>query len=75
MRRRLPGALVAILCCVCLVRSAAHAQELEPRLLTNVPVGSNFVVAAYGLASGNILLDPAVPIEGLNSDLHTFLGA
>ncbi len=50
------------------------AQELEPRLLTNVPVGSNFVLAAYGFASGNILLDPAVPIEGLNANLHTFLG-
>jgi hypothetical protein len=51
------------------------AQELEPRLLTNVPVGSNFALAGYGFASGNLLLDPAVPIEGLNSNLHTFVGA
>ena len=51
------------------------AQELEPRLLTNVPVGMNFALVGYGYASGNILLDPSVPIEGLNSKLHTVVGA
>jgi hypothetical protein len=51
------------------------AQELEPRALTNVPVGLNFVVLGYGYAQGNILLDPAVPIEDLDSRLHTIVGA
>jgi hypothetical protein len=52
-----------------------HAQELEPRLLINVPVGTNFVIAGYGFARGNILLDPAVPIEDLDANLHTMFGA
>ncbi len=53
----------------------SYAQELEPRALTNVPVGFNFAVLGYGYAQGNILLDPAVPIENLESRLHTIVGA
>ncbi len=51
------------------------AQELEPRALVNVPVGMNFLFLGYGYAQGNILLDPAIPIEDLDSRLHTFVGA
>jgi hypothetical protein len=45
-------------------------QELEPRALTNVPVGSNFFIIGYGYSFGNILLDPALPIEDLDARLH-----
>ena len=45
-------------------------QKLEPRLLTNIPVGTNFLLAGYSYSTGNTLLDPAVPIEDLNSRLH-----
>lgn len=51
------------------------AQELEPRALTNVPVGMNFALAGYGYAQGNTLLDPAVPIEDLRGKVHTIIGA
>jgi hypothetical protein len=37
-------------------------------------VGTNFVALAYGYSQGNILLDPAVPIEDLDSKLHTIVG-
>lgn len=50
-------------------------QELEPRSLTNVPVGMNFVLLGYGFAQGNILLDPAVPIEDLDAKLNTVVAA
>lgn len=56
---------------VFIVNLQVMAQELEPRALTNVPVGFNFAVVGYGYARGNILLDPAVPIEGLVARLHT----
>ena len=52
-----------------------NGQELEPRALTNVPVGMNFAAVGYGYAQGNILLDPAVPIEDLNGKVHTIVGA
>lgn len=53
----------------------SFAQELEPRALTNVPLGMNFALLGYGYTQGNILLDPAVPIEDLDAKLHTVLGA
>jgi hypothetical protein len=58
-----------------LSKQFSYAQELEPRLLTNLPVGMNFALLGYGYAGGNILLDPSVPIEDLNSKLHTVVGA
>jgi len=51
---------------------AAVAQELEPRLLANVPPGMQFAVLAYGYSQGNILLDPAVPIDVRDATLHAF---
>lgn len=51
------------------------AQELEPRALTNVPVGMNFLLLGYSYSQGNILLDPAVPIDDLDAKLHTIVGA
>jgi hypothetical protein len=67
LRRFLVG--LALLACV---GRPAYAQELEPRLLVNVPPGMQFAVLAYGYSQGNILLDPAVPIEDLDASLHTF---
>jgi len=55
--------------------SIAKAQDLEPRSLSPAPVGMNFLAAGYLNSSGNIMLDPALPIEGLNAKLHTFVGA
>ena len=51
------------------------AQELEPRSLTNLPIGTNFVVAGYGYSYGNTLLDSSIPIEDLNSKIHAVVAA
>ena len=64
-------ALILLLVCP----RISSAQELEPRGLTNVPVSVNFAVLGYGYSAGNILLDPAVPIEDLDANLHVFVGA
>ncbi len=50
-----------------------YCQELEPRAINNLPVGTNFAIAAYSYAQGNLLLDPALPIEDLNSNIHSGL--
>jgi hypothetical protein len=57
-----------------LAAATGSGQELEPRALTSVPVGTNFVALGYVYAQGNILLDPAIPIEDLDSKVHTFVG-
>jgi hypothetical protein len=51
------------------------AQELEPRALTNLPVGMNFAVVGYGFAHGNILFDPGLPLEDATADFHSIIGA
>lgn len=53
------------------IELSCFAQELEPRALTNVPLGMNFVIAGYGYSQGNLLLDPSIPIEDLESRLHS----
>jgi hypothetical protein len=49
----------------------AAAQELEPRALINAPVGVNFLLVAAGYAYGNVLLDPALPLEDGRARLGT----
>jgi len=50
--------------------STVHAQELEPRTYSNVPVGVNFVAVGYAYNQGNVFLDPALPIRDLEARLH-----
>lgn len=61
--------IILILCS--LNYCTGFSQELEPRAMTNLPVGTNFLIGGYGYAQGNLLLDPALPIEGLNSNIHS----
>jgi hypothetical protein len=51
------------------------AQELEPRALTNLPKGLNFAAIGYAHASGNILIDPAIPLEDFNGSINTIVMA
>jgi hypothetical protein len=52
-----------------------NAQDLEPRSLSPAPVGMNIVLAGYSYSHGNILTDAALPIEGLNAKINSFIGA
>jgi hypothetical protein len=53
--------------------SKIYAQELEPRTLTNLPRGLNFVAVGYAYASGNTLLDPTLPLEDFNGSINTII--
>lgn len=46
------------------------AQDLEPRFLSSVPLGTNFAGLVYGYSSGDILLN-SLEIEGLNAKLNS----
>ncbi len=41
----------------------AVAQNLDPRSFVNTPVGINFAVLTYGYQTGNVLVDPSLPVE------------
>lgn len=65
--RALP-AVIALALSLAAARPAA-AQDLEPRLYTSAPVGTNFVATGIALSQGGVLFDPSVPLEDANIDV------
>jgi Putative MetA-pathway of phenol degradation len=51
--------------------SSLRAQELEPRLYANVPVGINFLVSGYSYTSGGLAFDPALPLSDPDLEVHS----
>ena len=47
----------------------ALAQDLEPRLYTNVPLGMNFLGLGFGYSEGNVLVDPALAFENAEVEI------
>lgn len=47
------------------------AQELEPRAYSPSPVGVNFVALVAGHSSGDIVVDPSLPIEDASARVDT----
>ena len=66
MPRFLPvlGALVLA------ISPTLQAQDLEPRAYSNSPIGLNFAIAGYAYASGDVLIDPSLPLENVSNDQH-----
>ena len=58
-----------------LIYNNGLSQDLEPRAINNLPIGTNFIIGGYGYAKGNILLDPGLHIDDLNSNLHSGFAA
>ncbi|MFN0127508.1 MAG: transporter [Verrucomicrobiales bacterium] len=60
--------LAAVLVTAC---GRTHAQDMEPRAYSNSPTGLNFAIAGYAYSEGDILTDPALPIEDVTIEYHT----
>ena len=45
-----------------MMATGANAQEAEPRLYSNTPVGLNFLIAGYLYSQGKIAFDPSSTI-------------
>ena len=45
------------------------AQELDPRLYQNAPPGLNALFGGLTLSRGNVLVDPALPLEEVKGDV------
>jgi len=52
-----------------------QAQDLEPRLLSAMPISGNIVVATYSHSGGNILVDNALPVKDLTANLNNLIFA
>jgi len=72
------GCVVKISACALLAlflgSVSAPAQELEPRAYRAVPIGLQFVALSYSFSSGNVLVDPTIPVEDLELDINTIGG-
>jgi hypothetical protein len=66
-------ATLGILAALAILTSAAravHAQEFEPRTYAVAPVGVNFIGIGYGFATGNVFMDPSLPVKNVDGDIH-----
>ncbi len=63
------SSLAALLPLVGLMCSAASAQELAPRAYWPTPDGTNVFVLSYQHTSGDIVVDPSLPVTGVDSDI------
>lgn len=63
--------MVALGTAAIFLTSAPHAQDLEPRLYANAPVGLNFAIAGYGIAQGGVAVDPAIALDNAKIDVHS----
>jgi hypothetical protein len=50
---------------------SCEAQDLEPRVYSNAPVGLNFLVLGYAFTHGNVTVDASAPIEGAKLTTHS----
>lgn len=51
------------LCGVAVSSTAVHAQSIEPRAYSNVPVGVNFLIGGYVYTRGGLAFDGSLPIS------------
>ena len=63
----LSKALIAALLCFIAAATDATAQDLEPRAYSAAPVGTHFLVAAWGRSSGDVLVDTAAPVQDVQA--------
>ena len=63
------------LCILLFVSAAAHAQQLEPRAYSNVPVDLHFLIVGYTYSSGGLATDPAQRLDHAQLDIHAPLVA
>uniref|UniRef100_UPI003F492EAA transporter n=1 Tax=Cupriavidus yeoncheonensis TaxID=1462994 RepID=UPI003F492EAA len=52
--------------------TVVHAQELEPRAYSALPVGANFLAATYTLLTGDVLTDPSLPITDVYARINIY---
>ena len=55
--------------------TGTRAQDLEPRLYANTPIGLNFLVAAYTYSHGGLATDPSFPLTDADLQINAAIFA
>ncbi len=60
---------------IALCATSTGAQELSPRSFWPAPEGTKLAIFGYSYSTGDVLMDPSLPIYGVDSKIDTaFLG-
>jgi hypothetical protein len=70
-RNRIACCVVGLVGATSMMVAAAKAQDAEPRLYSNTPVGLNFLLAGYVYAQGKMAFDPALRIADADFNQNT----
>jgi len=62
--------LIAVFALCLLKPDSSLAQELAPRSYWPAPKGTNLLVFGYQYSTGDVVTDPTLPIEGVDSKTH-----
>ena len=54
-----------------LLAPVVHAQELEPRAYSNLPMGLNFLATGYAHSQGGLSTDPSLPLTDAHLKIDT----
>ena len=73
VRSRLMFCSARCIAALIIMVAGARAQDAEPRLYSNTPVGLNFLIAGYIYAQGKMAFDPTLRIA--DADFHQNAGA
>jgi len=65
--------IAAVFACSIAWSTNVIAQDLSPRTFWPAPIGTKVVVAGYQYAEGDVLMDPSVPLYGVDSKIHSAL--
>ena len=69
--RRFGASVAALALLGSVVTQLAHAQELEPRAYSNLPMGLNFLAAGYAHSQGGLSTDPSLPLTDAHLKIDT----
>lgn len=64
------GAVIFLSAILSAVAVDAFAQQLEPRAYSPSPIGANFIGLGYAYSSGNVLLDPSLPLTDVSARVN-----
>jgi hypothetical protein len=73
VRNRFGCCAIGFIAVTNMLATTAKAQDAEPRLYSNTPVGLNFLIAGYVYAQGKMAFDPELGIA--DADFHQNTGA
>jgi hypothetical protein len=68
-RRLLDAILLAVVLLPSAVAHPVAAQELTPRAYWPAPRGTRVLIVGYAYSTGDVIIDPSLPIYGVSSDI------